>query len=140
MIVQPKKRKITVEYDTREVEDAWINFVVKEGRSFTILDSPSLRALLSPIFGALEINMLTCHYVHLAVTTRADEVIASIKNTFSKKIFSLKIDIATRNTRRVICLNAQAVIKVEIQVITLAMCEMGIASPAHTAKTLSHLF
>lgn len=135
--IQPaKKRKIVVEYDAGEVEEAWLNLVVKEGRPFTILDSKSLRAMLSPVFGALEINMLTSHNVHLAIATRADEVVADIKKTLSKKIFSLKIDSATRHTRRVICLNAQAVMKGKIKIFTLAMCEMGVESPEHTSKNV----
>lgn len=45
-IIQPsKKRKIVIEYDAGEVEVAWLNLIVKEGRPFTILDSKSLRAL-----------------------------------------------------------------------------------------------
>lgn len=136
-LVQPsKKRKIVVEYDAGEVEEAWLNLVVKEGRPFTILDSKSLQTLLSPVFGALEINMLTSHNVHLAIATRADEVIAEIKKMLLNRIFSLKIDSATRHTRRVICLNAQVVLKGEIQIATLAMCQMGLDTPEHTAKNV----
>lgn len=136
--VQPsKKRKIVLEYDADEVKEAWLNLVVIEGRPFTILDSTSLRTMLSPIFGALEINMLTSHNVHLAITTRADEVVADIKKTLGKKIFSLKMDSATRQTRRVICLNAQAVIKGGIKIFTLAMCEMGVDTPEHTSKNVN---
>lgn len=136
IVLPAKRRKISVEYDTNEVEDAWLNLIVKEGRPFTILDSPSLRSLLTPIFGALEINMLTSHNVHLAIATRSEEVVAAITKTLANKIFSLKIDSATRHTRRVICINAQAVTKGKIQIFTLALCEMGIGSLAHTAKNI----
>lgn len=131
-----KKRKIVLEYDPGEVEDAWLDLIVKEGRPFTILDSKSLRTLLTPIFGALEIDMLTSHNVHLRIATRCDEVMENIKRTLSNKIFSLKIDSATRHTRRVICINAQAVIHRKIKVFTLAVCEMNIDSPNHTAKNI----
>lgn len=80
--------------------------------------------------------MLTSHNVHLAIATRAEDVVADIKKTLSKRIFSLKIDSATRHTRRVICLNAQAVIKGDIHIFTLAMCEMGIESSQHTSKNI----
>lgn len=131
-----KKRKITVEFDTQEVEEAWLNLVVKEGRPFTMLDSPALRTLLEPIFGALEINMLTSHNVQFAIATRSEEVIQAIKEALANKIFSLKIDSATRHTRRVICINAQVVIKGKIQIFTLALSEMEIGSTAHTAVNI----
>lgn len=134
--VPPKRRKITVEYDSTEVENWWLDLIVKEGRPFVIFDSKALRNLLSPIFGALEIDMLTSRNVQLAISMRAEAVMKEIKESLKSRIFSLKIDSATRHSRRVICLNAQAVINSAIKVFTLAMSEMNIESGRHTGKNI----
>lgn len=131
-----KKRKIVLEYDPKEVEDEWLNLIVKEGRPFKILDSEALRTLLEPVFGALEVDMLTSHNVHIAIAVRADQVKENIKKTLANKIFSLKIDSATRHTRRAICINAQLVIHGKIEIYTLAMAEMGIGRGEHTGKNV----
>ncbi|KAG4074606.1 hypothetical protein HA402_004477 [Bradysia odoriphaga] len=134
--VPPKKRKITVEYDPAEVQNDWLNLIVKEGRPFVILDSQALKNLLSPIFGALEIDMLTSRNVQVAISLRAEAVMNEIKDVLRNRIFSLKIDSATRHNRRVICLNAQIVISGVIKIFTLAMSEMQINSGRHTGKNI----
>lgn len=73
-----KKRKITLEYDPTEVENYWLDLVVKEGRPFVILDSKALRTLLSPIFGALEIDMVTSRNVQLKIKMRAQTIVNNI--------------------------------------------------------------
>ena len=132
----PKKRKITVEYDPAEVQSDWLDLIVKEGRPFVILDSKALKKLLSPVFGALEIDMLTSRNVSVAISLRAEVVMSEIKGYLKNRIFSLKIDSATRHHRRVICLNAQAVINGAIKIFTLAMSEMNINSGRHTGKNI----
>lgn len=131
-----KKRKITLEYDPTEVENAWLDLIVKEGRPFVILDSEALKTLLSPIFGALEIEMLTSRNVQLAIELRAEKIVDNIKGCLKNRIFSLKIDSATRHTRRIICLNTQAVINGEIKIFTLAMSEMTIGTRRHTGMNI----
>lgn len=135
-VVPTKKRKITLEYDPVEVSNAWLNLIVKEGRPFTILDSEALKTLLTPIFGALEIDMLTSRTVHVAIQLRAQEVMENFKKILKGRIFSLKIDSATRHNRRIICVNAQAVIKGEIEIFTLGMSELTIGSGRHTGKNI----
>lgn len=80
--------------------------------------------------------MLTSRNAQVAISLRADAVMKEIKDFLKNKIFSLKIDTATRHNRRVICLNAQAVIIGTIKIFTLAMSEMNINSGRHTGKNI----
>lgn len=132
----PAKRRITLEYDTAEVQNAWIDLIVKEGRPLVILDSKALRTLLTPIFDALEIEMLTSRNVQLAIHLRANHIMDNIKSNLKNRIFSLKIDSATRHSRRIICINAQAVINGKIKIFTLAMTELTIGSHRHTGQNI----
>lgn len=131
-----KKRKISVEYDPSAVEKAWLDLIVKEGRPFVMLDSEALRTLLKPVFDELEITMLTSHNVAIAIADRADEIVGAITKELSNKLFSLKIDSASRHGRRVICINAQRIVKAKIKIYTLAMAEMNVADGRHTAKNI----
>lgn len=132
----PKKKRVTLELDPAEVENAWIDLIVKEGRPLVILDSKALRTLLAPIFGALEIEMLTSRNVQLAIRFRARKVMESIQSCLKHRIFSLKIDSATRHNRRIICLNAQAIINGQIKIFTLAMNELTIGNGSHTGQNI----
>lgn len=105
--------------------DAWLNLVIKEGGPFCILDSPSMRTIAKPLFDALEISMTSSSSVSSEIKSRAEKLRQRISKMLSGKIISLKIDAASRYSRRVVCINAQAVIEGHITIQTLAMSEIN---------------
>lgn len=128
-----KKQKITLVYDPNEVIESWLDLVVKEGRSFTILDSPALKRLVGPIFEALQIDMLNSHNVAKAIEERAKKTMKNIKELCANKIFSMKIDSATRHNRRVVIINIQLIVKNKIEIKTIAVKEVN---GRHTGKNI----
>lgn len=104
---------------------AWIELVVLEGRPFRILNSKSLRKIVKPIFDAMGIVMLTSATVSEEIKGRAAKRRKEITNLLTGKIFSLKIDSATRHRRRIVGINAQLIVNGKIVVKTLSMSELG---------------
>jgi len=129
----PKKQKITLVYDPNDIIESWLDLVVKEGRPFTTLDSPALRRLVGPIFKALDIDMLNSHNVAKAIKERAEKVMKAIKELCTNRMFSIKIDSATRHTRRVIIVNIQLICKSKIEIRTIAVKEIPVK---HTGKNI----
>lgn len=128
-----KKQKITLVYDPNDVIESWLDLVVKEGRPFTTLDSPALKRLVGPIFKALDIDMLTSHNVAQAIKERAEKVTKTIKELCANRMFCIKIDSATRHSRRVIIVNIQLICKGKIEIKTIAVKEIP---EKHTGKNI----
>lgn len=120
-----KKIKISVEYDPIELLDAWLSLVIKEGRPFCILNSKSLRTIVKPLFDALDIRFVNSSNIGTEIKARAAKLRLHISKMLANKIVSVKIDSASRHSRRVMCTNVQTVIKGKIVIQTLSMSEMN---------------
>lgn len=131
---QRKKAKITLEFDPKEVLDAWVNLVIEEGRPFVLLDSPSLRYLIKPIFDALELGIITSHTISDEIKKRTNIIVQNITEVCANRMLSLKIDSATRHARRVMCINVQFVHNTELIVLTLAMKELNCPHKSENVK------
>lgn len=136
-----KKTKVSVEYDKRELLDAWLDIVTVEGRPFLLLDSKSLRTIVKPLFDALEIDLLTSATVGDAIRKRAEEKRNEIRQLLDGRMISIKIDAATKHRHRVVGINTQVIIDGEIVVKTLSMEEMNASHhskniKAHVLKVL----
>lgn len=128
-----KKQKICVEYDPADTVEALLDLIVKEGRPFTTLDSPALKRLVGPVFKALQIDMLNSHNVGKAIDERAKKTIENIKKLCANKMICMKMDSATRHSRRVIIVNIQFIVKGKIEIRTIAVKEI---TGKHSGKNI----
>lgn len=130
-----KKCKISLQYDKTEVLDAWLNLVIKEGRPFCVLDSECLRTLVKPIFEALKLPMVSSSNVSSEIKLRAGKLRQHISKILQNKIVSIKVDSATRHTRRVVGINAQTIIGGQLITQTLSMTEIHRSHSGQNLKT-----
>lgn len=123
-VAGPSKKKIKISMDKSTLCRATIKMVTKDSIPFRILDSEGFREIVDPIYKELGVT-INRHNIKDKVSNVAQQIIDMISNELKNKIFSLKIDSATRHGRSILGVNAQfANNKGEIQVRTLGMVEL----------------
>ena len=123
-------KRISLVISANNLRNNLINLVTKEGRPFNLLDSPSLRSILDPLYQGLQMNIINSHNISDVINERANEITLDITKTIKNKVISLKFDICTRLRKSVLGVNIQYIQEKTIVIKTLAMLELN---KSHTA-------
>lgn len=122
------------------LKKAILELVTVNGRPFSILEDSGMRKILKPILERLpsdEKLNITPESVKLYVYEESDRIIQLIKHEVqSKKLISLKVDVASRHGRSFLGLNIQFVQDGKILIRTLGVVEL---TDKHTSEHLKNV-
>lgn len=86
-----------------------------------------MKFLLKPLFDALNLNMVSARNVEAAIHKRALSIMDEIKKMCANRMISIKLDGATRHSRRVVIVNTQMVVKNKVIIKTIAVRELPVS-------------
>lgn len=131
--VVEKKIKFSISFSKNEVKEACVDLVTTEKMPLSGLDSTAFKILTEQIFRGLHMSPITSKNVVELITEKYNEIRKSIQALLKNKIFSLKIDIATRHNRGILGINVQLYNGEQLSVKTIGLIEL---QKRHTAKNL----
>lgn len=117
---QNSKKKIKILMDKATLCRASIKIVTKDAIPLKILDSEGFRELVGPMHEALGVT-INAHNISEKLQNVAQHLKEIISNELKNKLFSLKIDSATRHGRSILGVNAQFSDDGQIKIRTLGM-------------------
>ncbi|KAH8336621.1 hypothetical protein KR059_010424 [Drosophila kikkawai] len=126
-----RQKKITHESSEEAIVNSLIKIVTTAGKPFLFLDSEGFKEILNPIYNALGMNPITSRNIMSFVSVREQAIKEDIRALVTRKLLSLKIDVATRMDKAILGVNLQmihtTINKSEILVKTLGMIQLTCA-------------
>lgn len=117
----------------QNIIDACVGMVTADAQPLSVFDSPSFQALTNQLFDGLKMTKISSRNVMEFIREKCSLVKSEISKKLAGKVFSLKMDTATRSDRSVLGVNVQIIKNNKILIYTLAMIEI---KRRHTAENL----
>lgn len=96
-------KMISVEISEKELIDACVELVTKNGCPFAALQYSGFQKIMAPILAGLNTKLkINAENIKKHVSKLADDIKVKIKNETCQKLISIKLDIATRCDRSIL--------------------------------------
>lgn len=116
---------LKVKLNKEKILEACVELITVNGSSFEMLEYSGFKKILNPIVAAIDKNFsINSENVKLLIPETASKIVTKIRTALEKRIFPLKVDIATRLDKSILGINAQLIIDGKINLFTLAMTEL----------------
>lgn len=127
-----KKSIVKIQMDSASLKLSCVKMLTRDALPFRIMESEGFSEIVNPIAHELGITINPSN-IKTHVKRVADQIRSVITDELHCRMFSLKIDSASKHGRSILGINAQFISGDEIQIRTLAMLEMF---TRHTAENL----
>lgn len=127
-----KTQIVKIKMSKSHLTHACVEMITRDALPYRCMDSPGFRKIIDPICSALGISINSSN-IKSRITEAAAQIKSLISNELHQRMFSLKIDTATRLGRSILGVNAQFISNGNVEVRILAMLEMN---DRHTAENL----
>lgn len=134
---QERPKTIAVNLSFEQLKSACVELCSINGRPYKLLDDSGFRKIIDPIMHAMKSShAINSSNIQMAISELANKYRSQISSELKNKLFSLKLDIATKMNRSMIGVNAQYVHNSELCLRTLAVKEMRFSHTALYVKDL----
>lgn len=135
VISKHKTQSIHIKVNKDDIEQACVELITNNGCSLNLINSRAFQKIISPITIALNMS-INSENVKSNIGLMASKIKTQISIDLKNRLFSLKIDEASRLNRSIVGINVQFIERNSIQIKTLAMVEM---KEKHTAVNIKRI-
>lgn len=127
-------KKFCVCYSEKEITNACLRIVTENSQPLSFFDSEAFKILTDQIFKGLNMSPIRSHNIITIISDEYERIKDMISRKIKGKVFSLKMDSATRNERSVLGINIQLIVDGKIEIYTLSISEMRTSQTAQNLK------
>lgn len=137
MIKSKPSKNVSINITSMDIKDACVEMITLNGRPLCLVEDSGFRKIIDPILAALKPPItINVENIRREIFKKAKDLKDAISKELKYRIFSIKMDTATRMDRSILGVNVQYIVGDKIIVKTLAMKEVKMQ---HSGSNLAKL-